>query len=156
MNECEVEDDADGDVDPDNARAIYVDDVGDAGVDDALENAVGDGDEADGDIRIIGNNSRAGRIRGHSFLRFAGGIHSAPLVAPTNRPSFECMYCDGRNEEISSRTGTGVPQSTIKMLCRIKNRTTVLKLDILVVWFSGPPASRVPTESFQRTLPWLC
>ena len=52
-NEGEVDDDAHGDVDAD-APAICVHFVRDAGVNDAVDAVVGDGDGADGDIRSIG------------------------------------------------------------------------------------------------------
>ena len=42
IDQCEVNDDADGDVDHFDASAVDVDDVGDAGVGDAVDDAVGD------------------------------------------------------------------------------------------------------------------
>ena len=50
---CEVDDEADGGVGPDEDGAVDVADVGAAAVDDAVDDVVDDGNEAGGDTRII-------------------------------------------------------------------------------------------------------
>ena len=81
QKECKVDDDADGGVNPDEDGAVDVAHVGDGCVDDAVEDVVGDGNEAHDDIGFIMINCNRRNCLIHTSSTTISNIKSTIIIS---------------------------------------------------------------------------